>query len=93
MRRRDWFIGVTIIAAALLLHAAFPRYEWRAHATHHDALIRVDRWTGRAEHGLLVTASGGWVSVTELRARRNAGGDDSLKRLIDEIDRELGTGK
>lgn len=50
MTRTDWWLGVVLLVAALLAHAAFPRYEW----THQQggtgsalAMIRLDRWTGR----------------------------------------------
>lgn len=45
IKRRDWWIGVSVITLALLLHAAFPRYEWRQQGI---ALWRIDRWTGTA---------------------------------------------
>lgn len=45
MTRRDWWMGVGALVLALLLHAAFPRYDWRAVGA--DNLPwRVDRWTG-----------------------------------------------
>lgn len=47
MNRRDWWLGVAVLAAVLLLHALVPRYEWQ----HQEGLawLRVDRWSGRAE--------------------------------------------
>ena len=47
MRRRDWWIGVGLVVAALVLHAFYPRYEWRPTGapTH---MLRVDTWTGEA---------------------------------------------
>jgi hypothetical protein len=29
MMRRDWWLGVAVIAGSVLFHALFPRYEWR----------------------------------------------------------------
>ena len=53
MSRRDWWLGIVAIVIAVLLHAAFPRYNWRP-LTGTQALIRIDRWTGSA-------VIGGWV--------------------------------
>lgn len=47
MTRRDWYIGVFILALALVFHAAFPRYEYRARDPLYQS-IRIDRWTGQA---------------------------------------------
>ena len=46
MTRRDWWIGVGLFVAAMLLHAAFPRYEWQRGDD--EDMIRIDRWSGRA---------------------------------------------
>ena len=52
MTRRDWWFGVAIVAAAVVAHAAFPRYEWRPFvAGRSSLLVRVDRWTGSAQLG------------------------------------------
>lgn len=48
LKPRDWWIGVAIIAIAILLHAAYPRYEWRQQGA---VLMRIDRWTGSANLG------------------------------------------
>jgi hypothetical protein len=48
MTRRDWWLGIGAIALVILLHAVFPRYEWRGEGT---GLIRIDRWTGSAVVG------------------------------------------
>lgn len=45
MRRRDWWIGVAIVAGALLLHASFPRYEWRQ-VSGGGVMVRIDHWRG-----------------------------------------------
>ena len=47
MTRRDWWLGVSAIVLAMILHAAVPRYEWR-HQVGREWL-RVDRWSGNAE--------------------------------------------
>lgn len=47
MTRRDWYLGVVLVACALLFHAAFPRYEIRQPGGDRATfLLRVDRWTG-----------------------------------------------
>ena len=63
MTRRDWWIGITLVALALLAHAALPRYEWRGTVPY---LVRIDRWTGRAERGSM--SSGQWTSLAVSRA-------------------------
>lgn len=45
MTRRDWWLGVFVVALVLLLHTAIPRYEWWT-AGSSSAVIRIDRWTG-----------------------------------------------
>lgn len=45
MTRRDWWLGVILIVGALLLHLAFPRYQYTSFRQS-VAMIRVDRWTG-----------------------------------------------
>lgn len=49
MVRRDWWLAVLILALALLVHAAVPRYELVSSGMGGVAFIRFDRWTGRAE--------------------------------------------
>lgn len=47
MTRRDWWILVCVLAAALTLHALVPRYEWRSVPGYDgDRWSREDRWTG-----------------------------------------------
>ena len=48
MKRIEWWAGVTLIAAVLIFHAAFPRFEWRPIPDNGMIWVRVDRWTGRA---------------------------------------------
>lgn len=60
MTRRDWWLGVACIVAALILHALVPRYEWR----HIDgsAWGRVDRWSGELRGTFQQTTEGiRWV--------------------------------
>jgi hypothetical protein len=72
MTRRDWYIGVTLIAVAVLLHALLPRYEWRAGPSDRH-LIRIDRWTGAASLGVISSSQSQWKSYEDLQAasRRN----------------------
>jgi hypothetical protein len=64
---RAWFLGVAAAVLAVVAHAAIPRYEWRPSPEFADVLVRVDRWTGRAEVGFVRLDWGRWVSVTEYR--------------------------
>lgn len=52
MTRRDWWIGITAIVLALLLHAVvpqyLPRYEWR-NVGRGVLWAKIDRWTGSVE--------------------------------------------
>lgn len=57
MTRRDWWLGVALLVAAILAHAAFPRYEWRG--AFGVPTMRIDRWTGGWEVGHNV--DGRWV--------------------------------
>lgn len=54
MTRRDWWVGVALLTAALVFHAVFPRYQWQHTAG--AVWLRVDRWTGSAER-VIVTQS------------------------------------
>jgi hypothetical protein len=45
MTRLDWWLGVAVLAAALLFHSIFPRYEVRPG----ENIARFDRWTGNLE--------------------------------------------
>jgi len=47
-----YVIGV-LLALALVLHAVFPRYEWRVVGERGDVIVVYDRWSGqyqRAEY-------------------------------------------
>jgi hypothetical protein len=50
MTRRDWWLGLGLLVAAILVHALVPRYEWRQ-VGNSVVLLRLDRWTGTAEYG------------------------------------------
>jgi len=62
--RRDWWIGVGVVALGLLVHASVPRYEWQASGT-----VRIDRWTGGAEIGVFrdnnLSARRRWKPIPE----------------------------
>ena len=58
MTRSDWWIGIGIVTAALILHAAFPRYEWRGDRI---PVVRIDRWTGEAIVGRYIDSARGRV--------------------------------
>jgi len=45
--RRDWWIGVTLIVLALLVHGLVPRYDFRQFRDT-TSWTRIDRWTGSA---------------------------------------------
>lgn len=60
MTPRMWWTGIAVIALAILLHAAFPRYEWRT-GNGPGRLIRIDRWTGNAQNGTVAT--GNWIPL------------------------------
>jgi hypothetical protein len=59
MTRRDWWLGVTVVVLAILVHAALPRYTW----THvvGGFIMRTDRWSGSASVGTMT--SGYWVPM------------------------------
>lgn len=82
MRPIHWWAGVSVLAVVVILHALFPRYEWRSVAQVPDALIRVDRWTGAAQVGAFRADWGRWVSVAEAQ-RDRAGKRAVLDREID----------
>jgi hypothetical protein len=46
LTRRDWWLGVALIFAALVTDGCWPRFEW--HALPGNAYARFDRWTGYA---------------------------------------------
>ena len=54
MTRRDWWLGVGLVAAALLVHAVFPRYEYMMLREETADVLKIDRWTGDAQHIWLI---------------------------------------
>jgi hypothetical protein len=47
-----YLVGV-LLALALILHAVFPRYEWRVVGERGEVIVVYDRWSGqyqRAEY-------------------------------------------
>ena len=40
---------LALFAIAVLLHALFPRYEWRPVGDAGSAIVVYDRWTGRLQ--------------------------------------------
>ena len=50
MKCLDWWLGVVVIATAVLFHAFAGRYDWRiaGDPTGIQQLIRLDRLTGLA---------------------------------------------
>lgn len=61
MTRRDWWLGVAVLSLAVLLHALMPRYDI---TTTPGGMMRVDRWTGRAEVvGGANVARAGWLTT------------------------------
>ncbi len=59
MTRRDWWLGMLLLVAAILVHAAVPRYDAHMDGT---MLVRVNRWTG-AIHLWGPATKGQWVAV------------------------------
>jgi hypothetical protein len=87
--RPTWWTGVALVTGSLLFHAAFPRYEWRSIADAPQALIRLDRWTGRAETGYLRADWGRWVSTAEFQRDQRKKGTAASQLIWNEIDAEL----
>lgn len=69
MTVKHWWLGVLVIVLALVAHAVFPRYDWRPVSGHPNVLVRVDRWTGRAEWGALDKTTGAWRLVVDPTAK------------------------
>jgi hypothetical protein len=57
MTKPDWWIGIGLVVAAIVVHGLVPRYEWRI--VQGAPMIRIDRWTGSAQVGGFDT--GRWV--------------------------------
>ena len=41
------YVIAALFAVALLLHAVFPRYEWRPVGENGTGIVVYDRWSGR----------------------------------------------
>ena len=66
MARRDWYIGIGLLTAAVVVHALFPRYEWRGVPENPYQMVRIDRWRGTAHLGIANFGTGGeWVPVRQ----------------------------
>jgi len=55
MTRRDWWIGILVLVAAIVAHAAINRYSWHLYdlegqGQNARALLRIDRFTGTVTH-------------------------------------------
>ena len=55
MTRRDWWIGILVLVAALAAHAAMNRYSWHLYDVEGQgqnarALLKIDRFTGAITH-------------------------------------------
>jgi hypothetical protein len=55
MTQRDawWWALLAVILIGLMLHALFPRYEWRAVSDSGSAIVVYDRWNGRLQRAAL----------------------------------------
>lgn len=63
MDRRTYWLSAGLLAAALLFHAVFPRYDV---TVRDQAVFRVDRWTGHLDvAGANGLRQAGWVTVVE----------------------------
>lgn len=79
MTARHWWAGIGVLVAALVLHAAIPRYDWRPLTGF--VWVRADRWTGHAEIGRFAAdAHGRWMPV-ETRSALDREIDDYLASL------------
>ena len=55
MTRRDWWLGILVLVAALFAHSAMNRYSWHLYDVEGQgqnarALVRIDRFTGTVTH-------------------------------------------
>jgi hypothetical protein len=72
MKRLDWWLGVGVVAIALLAHALLPRYEVLKPGPPGETpfvFVRIDRWFGTLETSNLAVVP--WVRViTPLQIER-----------------------
>ena len=48
---KDWLIiALLALAAALIIHAVFPRYDWTVQTN--DTVVVYDRWEGRFQRAV-----------------------------------------
>lgn len=71
MTKTQWLLALLIVVA--LVHALVPRYEWRPIGTEGTSYVRIDRWFGDAQIGMLYSkdhqhVSGRWRALTDLGA-------------------------
>lgn len=59
MTRRDWWLGVLLLALVVTFHALMPRFEWQRDGSR---LMRYDHWTGLASTWTWSPNTGSWVS-------------------------------
>ena len=51
MTRRDWWLGILVLVAALFAHSAINRYAWHVYTIpgqvpETQALVKIDKFTG-----------------------------------------------
>jgi hypothetical protein len=44
------YVLVIVVGIALVLHAVFPRYEWRSVGSDGMSIVVYDRWAGSFQH-------------------------------------------
>ncbi len=54
---------MAIVAAAVLVHALFPRYGWLLLREETADVLRIDRWTGAARHMWLIQQGDGRIAL------------------------------
>jgi len=94
---RSWWIAIAALVAAIGFHVAFPRYEWRTVPEDSLVLVRLDRWMGRAQWGMVQRKDGRWKAVNDAgfehpRSARDSGArgtETPTKSLDSEIDEFL----
>lgn len=81
MTRREYWIGIGVLVIAILLHAAWPRYEWRnPGGPDPTVMVRIDRWHGSAQAGRFVRG-GAWQPFTVPSSTI----DDTLRQLDETV--------
>ena len=62
MKPFHWWAGVLLVIGALLFHAAFPRYHINVVGEGGVAVIRLDRWSGNVEVGIVSDVLPAWLT-------------------------------